>query len=150
VTLAMPDLPWLEWRGTLEYTPNKVISFLKAQRMVEKGCDMYLAYVRNVSIDTPTVESVLVVRDYPDVFPTDLPGMPPDTDIDFGIDLFLGTQLIFILSYRMDPSKLKELKEQLQDLLDKGFIWPSVSPWGAPVLFVKKKDGSMHMCIDYR
>ncbi|XP_070049563.1 uncharacterized protein [Nicotiana tomentosiformis] len=71
---SWPDLPRLEWRGTLEYTSRRVISFLKAQRMVEKGCDAYLAYVRDVSIDTPIVEPVPVVRDFPDVFPADLPG----------------------------------------------------------------------------
>ncbi|XP_070039312.1 uncharacterized protein [Nicotiana tomentosiformis] len=71
VTLAMPGFLILEWRGTLEYTPRRVISFLKAQRMVEKGYDAYLAYVRDVSIDTPTVKSVSVVRDFPDVFPAD-------------------------------------------------------------------------------
>ncbi|XP_070005162.1 uncharacterized protein [Nicotiana sylvestris] len=79
----------------------------------------------------------------------DLSGMPPDRDIYFGIDLVPGTQLISILQYRMSPAELKELKEQLQELLDKGFICPSVSPWGPPVLFVKKKDGTMRMCIEY-
>ncbi|XP_070004036.1 uncharacterized protein [Nicotiana sylvestris] len=118
--------------------------------MVEKGCDTYLAYMSDVSIDTPTVESVPVLRDFPDVFPADLPGMPPDRDIDFGIDLLPGTQPISIAPYRMAPPELKELKDQLQELLDKGFNHPSVSPWAAPILFVKKKDGFMHMCIDYR
>ncbi|XP_070036564.1 uncharacterized protein [Nicotiana tomentosiformis] len=83
----MLGLPWLEWRGTLDYIPNKVVSFLKAQWMVEKGCGAYLAFVRDVSADTPTVESVLVVRYILDVFPADLSGMPPDRDIDFGVDL---------------------------------------------------------------
>ncbi|XP_070022803.1 uncharacterized protein [Nicotiana sylvestris] len=114
VTLAMPGLPWLERRGTLNYTPSRVISFLKAQRMVEKGCDVYLAYVRDVSIDTPIIESVPVVRDYPDVFPVDLPGMPPGSDIDFDIDLLPGTQPISIPPYRMASCELKDLKEQLQ------------------------------------
>ncbi|XP_070009504.1 uncharacterized mitochondrial protein AtMg00860-like [Nicotiana sylvestris] len=80
------------------------------------------------------------------MFPADLPGMLPD----FGIDLVLGTQPISIPPYRMAPSEVKELKEQLQELLDKGFIRPSVSPWGAPVLFVKRKDGAMRMCINYK
>lgn len=143
VTVAMPGLPLLEWIGTLEYTPSRVISFLKAQLMVEKGCDTYLAYLIDISIDTPTVESVPVVRNFPNVFPADFPGMPPDRDID----LLPGTQPISIPPYHMAPP---ELKEQLQELLDKGFIRPSMSPWGAPVLFVKKKDGSMRICIDYR
>jgi len=85
-----------------------------------------------------------------DVFPTDLLGVPPERDIDFVIDLEPGTKPISIPPYRMAPAELKELKEQLEDLLKKGFIRPSVSPWGAPVLFVKKKDGTMRMCIDYR
>ncbi|XP_070010625.1 uncharacterized protein [Nicotiana sylvestris] len=100
-------------------------------RMVEKGCDAYLAYVRDVSINTPKVDSVPVVRDFPDVFPADLPGMPPNNDISFGIDLLPGTQPVFIPPYRMDPPKLKDLKEKLQEILDKGFIRPSVSPWGS-------------------
>ncbi|XP_070002357.1 uncharacterized protein [Nicotiana sylvestris] len=75
--------------------------------------------------------------------------MPLDRDIDFGIDLLLGTQPISISSYYVAPAELKELKEQLQELLGKGFIRPSVSLWGAPILFVKKKDGTMRMCIDY-
>ena len=85
-----------------------------------------------------------------DVFPVDLPSIPPEWEIDFGIDLLLDTQHISIPPYRMAPAELNELKEQLKDLLDKGFIRPSISPWGAPVLFVKKKNGSLHMCIDYR
>ena len=76
--------------------------------------------------------------------------LAPDREIEFNIDLLPGTNPISIAPYRMAPTKLKELKEQLQELLDKGFIRPSSSPWGAPVLFVKKKDGTMRMCIDYR
>ncbi|XP_070041458.1 uncharacterized protein [Nicotiana tomentosiformis] len=113
VTLAMPGLLRLEWMGALDYIPSKVVSFLKAHRMVRKGCKAYLAFVRDVSGDTPTIESVPVVRDYSDVFSMDLPGMPSDKDIDFGIDLLLGTQPISIPPYRMDPTELKELKQQL-------------------------------------
>ncbi|XP_070001892.1 uncharacterized protein [Nicotiana sylvestris] len=122
LTLVMPGVPRVGWRGTLDHTPNRVISFLK----VEKGCDSYLAYVRDVTIDTPTVDSVPVVMDFPDVFPADLSGMPPDRDIDFGIDLLSGTQPISIPLYHMTLPKLKELKERLQELFYKGFIQPSV------------------------
>ncbi|XP_070057255.1 uncharacterized protein [Nicotiana tomentosiformis] len=149
-TLTMLGLPRLEWRGTPGYVPSRVVSFLKAQRMVKKGCLAYLAFVRDVSADTPTIKSVPVVREFPHVFPADLPGIPPDRDIDFVIDLVSGTQPISIPPYCMAQVELKVLKEQIQDLLDKGFIRPSVSPWGALVLFVKKKDVSMRMCIDYR
>ncbi|XP_070045890.1 uncharacterized protein [Nicotiana tomentosiformis] len=111
-------------------------------RIVEKGCDVYLAYVRDVSVDTLTVESVLVVRDFANIIPADHPSMPPDRDIDFGIDFLPGTQHISIPPYRMAPIELKDLKEQFQELLDKGFIRPSVSPWGAPIF---REDHEQHM-----
>ncbi|KAL0551906.1 hypothetical protein IC582_010998 [Cucumis melo] len=97
-----------------------------------------------------SLSSELVVRDYPDVFPEELPGLPPHTEVEFAIELELGTVPISRAPNRMAPAELKELKVQLQELLNKGFIRPSVSPWGTPVLFVKKKDGSMRLCIDYR
>jgi hypothetical protein len=91
-----------------------------------------------------------IVREYPDVFPDDLPGMPPDRDIEFIIELQPGTAPISKKSYRMPHNELVELKIQLQDLLDKGFIRPSASPWGCPALFMKKKDNSLRLCVDYR
>ena len=91
-----------------------------------------------------------VVCEFPDVFPEELPGLPPDREIEFCIDVVPGTDPISMPPYRMAPAELKELNEQLKELLDKGFIRPSSSPWGAPVLFVKNKDGSLRLCIDYR
>jgi hypothetical protein len=91
-----------------------------------------------------------MVCDYSDVFPDELPGMPPDQDIEFAIELQPGTAPISKRPYRMPPAELAELKKQLQELLDKGFIRPSTSPWGCPALFVKKKDESLRMCVDYR
>ena len=82
------------------------------------------------------------------MFPEDLPVVPTEREIDFGIDLLPDTQPISIPPYKMAPAELKKLKEQLKVLLDKGFIIPSISPWGAPVLFVKMKDCSLRMCID--
>ena len=96
------------------------------------------------------VEEILVVCEYADVFPDDLPGMPPDRDIEFIIELQPGTAPISKRPYRMPPKELAELKIQLQELLDKGFIRPSASPWGCPALFVKKKDDSLRLCVDYR
>jgi hypothetical protein len=93
---------------------------------------------------------VPVVCEYADVFPDELPGMPPDRDIEFAIELQPGTTPISKRPYRMPPAELAELKKQLQELLDKGFIRPSTSPWGCPALFVKKKDESLRLCIDYR
>ncbi|XP_070028865.1 uncharacterized protein [Nicotiana sylvestris] len=146
VMLAKPGSPRIEWRGSLDYVPSRVISYLKAWRMVGKGFLSYLDFGRDVGADSPTINSVSVVQDFLNVFPTDLSGMPPDRDID----LVSGTQPIYIPPHCMEPTELKELKEQLQELLDKGFIRPSVSPWGESVLFVKNKDGTMHMCINYR
>nr|GFB67363.1 putative reverse transcriptase domain-containing protein [Tanacetum cinerariifolium] len=83
------------------------------------------------------------------VFPEDLPGLPPIRPVEFQIDLVPGAAPVARAPYRLAPSEMKELAEQLKELSDKGFIRPSSSPWGAPVLFVKKKDGSFRMCIDY-
>ena len=102
------------------------------------------------SMEAKSLEEVLVVNEYPDVFPKELPGMPPDRDIEFVIDLVPGTSPITKRSYRMAASELAELKKQLEELQRIGFIRPNSSPWGAPVLFVKKKDGSMRLCVDYR
>ena len=98
----------------------------------------------------PVLKDIPIVRDFPDVFPEDLLALPPNRQIEFTIDLLPGTAPISKPPYRMAPIELEELKKQIQELLDKGFIRPSVSPWGAPVLFVKKKDGSMRLYIDYR
>ncbi|WMV18631.1 hypothetical protein MTR67_012016 [Solanum verrucosum] len=100
--------------------------------------------VKDVESETPPLDSIPIVREFPD----DLPGIPSEREIDFGIDLIPDTKPISIPPYRA-PAELKKLKGQLKDLLDKGFIQLSISPWGAPVLFVKKKDGSLRMCIDY-
>jgi hypothetical protein len=96
------------------------------------------------------LKDIPIVCEYPDVFPDDLPGIPPDRDIEFIIELQPGTAPISKKSYRIPPNELAELKIQLQDLLDKGFIRPSASPWGCPALFVKKKDNSLRLCVDYR
>ena len=96
------------------------------------------------------IEDILVVCEYADVCSEDLLGMPPDQDIEFIIELQLGTAPISKRPYRMPPKELAELKIQLQELLDKGFIRPSASPWGCLALFVKKKDENMRLCVDYR
>ncbi|GJR97809.1 hypothetical protein Tco_0269983 [Tanacetum coccineum] len=93
---------------------------------------------------------VRIPLDFPEVFPEDLPGLPPTRQVGFQIDLVPGAAPVARAPYRLTPSEMKELSEQLKELSDKSFIRPSSSPWGAPVLFVKKKDGSFRMCIDYR
>ena len=90
------------------------------------------------------------MNEYSDIFPKDLPGIPPVREIDFGIDLLPDTQPIYISPNRMEPVELGELKELLKDLIDKGFIRHSVSPWGSILLFVRKKDSSLRKCIDYQ
>jgi hypothetical protein len=91
-----------------------------------------------------------VVCEFPNVFPEDLPGLPPKRDVEFVIELKTGTTPISRRSYRMPPNELAEIKTQLQNLLEKGFIRPSSSPWGCPAIFVKKKDQTLRMCMDYR
>jgi hypothetical protein len=90
-----------------------------------------------------------VVCEFPDVFPDDLPSLPPDREVEFVIELKPGIAPISRRAYRMSPNELAELKVQLQELLKKGFIKPSSSPWGCPTLFVKKKDQTLRMCVDY-
>ncbi|KAL5559354.1 hypothetical protein UlMin_035565 [Ulmus minor] len=122
---------------------------MKARRMLNKGCVGYLASLIELPENGLPANQVPVVQEFVDVFPEDLPGLPPDREIKFSIDLVPGTAPMSKAPYRMAPSELKELKVQLQELMDKGFIRPSFSPWGAPVLFVKKKDGTLRLCIDY-
>ncbi|GJY68224.1 putative reverse transcriptase domain-containing protein [Tanacetum coccineum] len=131
-----------------------VISCSKAQEYMAKGCQVFLAQIsakkEEDKSERKQIEDVQIVRDFPEVFPEDLPGLPPARPVEFQIDLIPGAAPVARAPYRLAPSEMKELSEQLQELSDKGFIRPSSSPWGAPVLFVKKKDGSFRMCIDYR
>ncbi|GJV02205.1 putative reverse transcriptase domain-containing protein [Tanacetum coccineum] len=135
-------------------TRLNIISCTKTQKYLLKGCPIFLAHVTTKKAEDKSeekrLEDVPIVRDFPDVFPEDLPGLPPTRQVEFQIDLVPGAAPVARAPYRLAPSEMKELSEQLQELSDKGFIRPSSSPWGAPVLFVKKKDGSFRMCIDYQ
>ncbi|XP_070677827.1 uncharacterized protein [Malus domestica] len=150
VTFYRPGLPEVTFEGERSGVRHGVISAIRARKLLSKGCQGYLAHVVLNDVAPTSIEEVGVVRHYPDVFPDDLPGLPPDREVEFSIDLLPGTDPISLTPYRMAPAELRELKIQLQELLDKGFIQPSSSPWGAPVLFVKKKDGTLRLCIDYR
>ncbi|GKC52137.1 putative reverse transcriptase domain-containing protein, partial [Tanacetum coccineum] len=104
----------------------------------------------NVKVDEPKLSDISVVRDFVEVFPEDLSGLPPQRQVEFHIDLIPGATPVVKSPYRLAPSEMQELSAQLQELQDKGFIQPSHSSWGAPMLFVNKKDGALRMCIDYR
>ncbi|KAL0534041.1 hypothetical protein IC582_028318 [Cucumis melo] len=150
VVFNPPSGASFKFRGADMVCIPKVISAMKASKLLSQGTWGILASVVDIREPEVTLSFEPVVREYPDVFPDELPGLPPPREVDFAIELESGTAPISRAPYRMAPAELKELKVQLQELLDKGFIRPSVSPWGAPVLFVKKKDGSMCLCIDYR
>ena len=140
----------VKFQGIRRELSSSMISAMEAQRMLCKGCQGYLAYVVETGKEGTMVDEISVVREFPNVFPDDIAGLPPDREVEFTIDLIPETEPISIPPYRMAPAELRELKAQLEELLSKGFIRPSISPWGAPVLFVKKKDGSLRLCIDYR
>lgn len=135
---------------TKKIPQNIYLTAAKAFQSLKKGSEGFLVYALGEDSDTPSIDNIPVVKELIDVFPDDLPGLPPDREIEFEINVVPGAEPISKAPYRMAPAELKELKSQLQELIDKKFIRPSVSPWGAPVLFVKKKDGSMRLCIDYR
>ncbi|GKC81282.1 hypothetical protein Tco_1136999 [Tanacetum coccineum] len=145
-------------QGDRDYKGEKsklsIISCTKTQKYIDKGCLIFLAQVTRKETEDKSevkrLEDVPTVRDFLEVFPEDLPGLPSTRQVEFQIDLVPGAALVARTPYRLAPSELQELSTQLQELSDKGFIRPSSSPWGASVLFVKKKDGSFQMCIDYR
>ncbi|GJW04366.1 putative reverse transcriptase domain-containing protein [Tanacetum coccineum] len=118
-----------------------------------KGCPIFLAHVTTKKAEDKSkekrLEDVPIVQDFLEVFPEDLPGIPPTRQVKFQIDLIPGAAPVAQAPYRLALSEMKELSDELKELFDKGFIRPSSSPWGAPVLFVKNKDGSFRMCIDY-
>ncbi|GJT91255.1 putative reverse transcriptase domain-containing protein [Tanacetum coccineum] len=127
----------------------KVISYIKARKYVEQGCHLFLAHVTEKKSKEKRLEEVPVIHDFSKVFPEELPGLPPSRQVEFQIDLVPRAAPVARAPYRLAPSEMKELLVQLQELREKGFVCPSSSPWGAPVLFVKKKDGSFRMRIDY-
>ncbi|GJS27585.1 putative reverse transcriptase domain-containing protein [Tanacetum coccineum] len=131
-----------------------IISYSKTQEYMLKGCPVFLANINTKETGDKSkkkrLEDVPIVQAFLDLFPKDLPGLPPTQKVEFQIDLILGAAPVARAPYRLAPSKIKELSEQLKELSNKGFIRPSSSPWGAPVLFFKNNDGSFRMCIDYR
>ncbi|CAA7032416.1 unnamed protein product [Microthlaspi erraticum] len=144
------DAGRLVYQGVRPTSGSIVISAIQAEQLLERGCEAYLATISMSESGAGVVMGdIEVVQDFEDVFQS-LKGLPPSRSDPFTIELEPGTAPISKTPYRMAPAELAELKKQIEDLLSKGFIRPSVSPWGAPVLFVKKKDGSFRLCIDYR
>ena len=138
------------FRGIRREIAPSLINAMTASKMLRKDCQGHLAFVVDRRQEGTRLEDIPIVKEFPDVFPDDISGLPQDREVEFTIDLIPGTKPISIPPYRMSPAELRELKAQLEELLSKGFIRSSISPWGAPVLFVKKKDGSLRLCIDSR
>ena len=126
------------------------VSTMQLKKFCRKGCQLYAAHILEASDDeTLRLEDYQVLQEFRDVFPDEIPRLPPKRDNDFTIELVLGAAPVSKAPYRMSTLEMLELKMQLQELLEKKYIRPSVlSPWGAPVLFVKKKDGTLRLCID--
>ncbi|KAG7533312.1 Zinc finger CCHC-type [Arabidopsis thaliana x Arabidopsis arenosa] len=140
----------LKFQGIRTTSGSLVISAIQAERMLEKGCEAYIATITTHEVGASAeLKDIPIANEFSDVFEA-VSGLPPDRSDPFTIELKAGTTPISKAPYRMAPAEMAELKKQLEELLDKGFIRPSSSPWGAPVLFVKKKDGSFRLCIDYR
>ena len=150
VRLVRPEEPGVIFREIRREIAPSLINAMTASKMLRKGCQGYLEFVVDRRQEGTRLEDIPIVKEFPNVFPDDISGLPPDREVEFTIDLIPGTKPIFIPPYRMSLAELRELKAQLEELLSKGFILPSISPWGAPVFFVKKKDGSLRLCIDYR
>ena len=146
VRLVRLEEPGVIFRGIRREIAPSLINAMTGLKMLRKGCQGYLAFVVDKRQEGTRLEDIPIVKEFPD----DISGLPPDREVEFTIDLIPGTEPISIPPYRMSPAELREVKAQLEELLSKGFIRPSISPWGAPVLFVKKKDGSLQLCIDYR
>ena len=149
VTLRTPNEDEVIFIGERSNHLSNVISATIARKMVRKGCEAYLAYVIDTVKARPSLSNIPIVSDFLDVFPEMLAELPPQREIEFSIDVVPGATPASITPYRMAPLELKKLKLELQELLEKGFIRPSISPWGAPMLFVKIKDGTLQLCIDY-
>ena len=129
-------------------TPSsgKELEYVAENLVMDKAASNRIVLIH---LDAVSTLDIRTVSEFPDVFPEELPGMPPDREIEFVLELVPSTAAIFKRPYRMTANQLAELKEQLQELLDKGYIRPSASPGGAPVIFVPKKDGPQRMCVDY-
>jgi hypothetical protein len=153
VTLGMN---WLHRNQTIVSCDKRIVKLVSPSKKelvtelfmpeLEGACQHLSVYGKEANL----IEDTRIVFEFPDVFPEELPGMPPERKVEFAIELILGTAPISKRAYRVSGPELVELKKQIDELLEKGYIRPSTSPWAAPVLFVEKKVGTKRMCIDYR
>jgi hypothetical protein len=144
-------MDWMTtYEGVIECAKRAIMLTTPEKKRIRFKSTFELKVSKVNSLKWVSMEEVHIVREYPDVFPEELPGMPPVRDIEFLIDLMPGAGPISKRPYKMDVEELKELKKQLGEQLEKGFIRRSSSSWGAPVLFVEKKDKSQRLCMDYR
>ncbi|PKA59624.1 RNA-directed DNA polymerase like [Apostasia shenzhenica] len=142
-------MDWLStWHAEIDCAARKISFPIPEENLV--FFEGKKAYIESTPKNETRIDGIKIVREFTDVFPEELPGLPPEREVEFTIDTISGSAPISKASYRMAPKELEELKRQLQEMLNLGFIRPSVSPWDAPVLFAKKKDGSLRLCIDYR
>ena len=145
-----PNGEKITFYGERKSAPTEFLNSIQVRRCLRKGCTAYLAHVIVKTKEGPRIEDLPVVWDFLIVFPDELPGLPPNRQVEFAIDLIPGVGPISKAPYRLAPAEINELMKKLQELLDNGFIRASVAPWGEPILSVKKKDGSIWLCIDYR
>ena len=138
------------FEGVIDCANRAITLTTPEKRKIRFKSKYDLKRVRLNSLKGVSLGDVLIVREYPDVFPEELPGMPPDREVEFLIELVPGAGPIAKRPYPMAVDELKELKKQLDEHLEKGFIRPSSSPWGAPILFVEKKDNTQRLVTDYR
>ncbi|GJZ29133.1 putative reverse transcriptase domain-containing protein [Tanacetum coccineum] len=148
-------MDWLARNQAVIVCAEKIIRIpWGKETLIVRGCPIFLAHVTTKETEDKSekkrLKDVPIIQNFPKVFPEDLSGLPLTRQVEFLIDLIPSATLVARAPYRLAPSEMKELSDQLKELSKKGFIRPSSSPWGAPVLFVKKKDGSFQMCIDYR
>ena len=137
-------------RGIPKKTLNRKISAFQLKKCARKGWRVFVVHITEINDKEtkPNLEDLPFLNDFKDIFPKEISGLPPRRDIDFTIELVPGAVPASKAPYRMNTPELVELKLQLHELIDKEYIRPSVSPWGAPVLFVKKKDGTLRLCVN--
>src|ERR1051325_10411682 len=136
--------------STAEEEEAVLVSPKQLRQLLKEEAEMFSLMATMSMENQAIIDELQVVHGFPEVFPDEIPDVPPEREVEFGIDLVPGTRPVSMAPYKMSASELTELKKQLEDLLEKKFIRPSVSPWGAPVFLVKKKEGSMRLCVDYK